>query len=68
MIIHCVKYCNSTLFAGVEILRKGAVSAEFRAIGGRDIPALLLPFPGTIFFPRKIGKHRVFSCEQLVSV
>ena len=29
---HCVKYCNFTKFSGVEILWKGAVSAQFRTI------------------------------------
>ena len=31
-VIHCVKYRNFPQFPGVEILRKGTVSAQFRAI------------------------------------
>ena len=57
---HCEKYRNFTWFPGVEILRKGTVSAKFRAISGNR-PKLRgnCAFPQN-FHTRKSGEITVF--------
>ena len=37
--------------------RKGGVPAP-------RTPPLPPPFPRAIFFPHKIGKHKIFKCEE----
>ena len=49
------------LFSNVMSLSR-AVGKE--GAGGRQPPPLP-PFPGAkYFFPRKIGKHKMFTCEE----
>ena len=55
--VHCEKYRNFTLFLGVEILRKGTVSKQFRANRLKLYGNCAFP---QNFYAGKLGKITVF--------
>ena len=63
--MHCVKCCNFTQFHGVEILWKGTVSSEFRAIRPKLCGNYVFP---QNFHTMKLGGITAFYAALVLSI